>query len=163
MRKLQGLTLIELLVTLAIVTLLVTVGVPMFQQLTASARARSDVTKFQSALYLARSEAVKRGQNVVVCSKADRSPTDYTCGDVTQWNNGFMVMVPGEAFPIRTFSADPGSFTVTTTAAAITYRADGSAIDVDMDFSHPSKRGDLERCVSIEPTGGVRVEKEACN
>ena len=59
-----GLTLIELLVTLAIIVIMATVAVPGFQSLIASSRLTADHNELLAGLNLARSEAVKRREEV---------------------------------------------------------------------------------------------------
>lgn len=62
----SGFTLIELMVTLAVAAILLTVGVPSFQQLIRSNRLSTNTNEFVATLNLARSEAVKRGILVTV-------------------------------------------------------------------------------------------------
>ncbi|WP_355661989.1 GspH/FimT family pseudopilin [Halomonas salifodinae] len=60
----RGFTLIELMVTIALVAVFATLAVPGFQQLMADNRRASEVNEILSVLSYARSEAVKRRENV---------------------------------------------------------------------------------------------------
>jgi prepilin-type N-terminal cleavage/methylation domain-containing protein len=66
-RPTKGFTLIELMVTLAVLAILATVGIPSFQRLAAEYRVSSQANATQAALQFARSEALKRRGDVVVC------------------------------------------------------------------------------------------------
>ena len=59
-----GFTLIELLVTLTVAAILLAVAVPSFQNMMLSSRLSTSANAVANALSLARSEAVKRNQNV---------------------------------------------------------------------------------------------------
>jgi type IV fimbrial biogenesis protein FimT len=67
MRNLRGFTLVELLVTLAIAALLVTLAAPSFKRTIQSNSVSSAVNTFMSDMRFARSEAVRRGGNVILC------------------------------------------------------------------------------------------------
>jgi prepilin-type N-terminal cleavage/methylation domain-containing protein len=64
----KGFTLIELMVTLAILAILVTVALPNFTTFLAGSTQRRVVGDFVSSANLARSEALKRGQMVTMLS-----------------------------------------------------------------------------------------------
>jgi type IV fimbrial biogenesis protein FimT len=83
----QGFTLIELLVTLSIATILLTIAVPSFIDFIRNSRLSSQTNDFVLALMSAKSEAVKRGQSVVVCSSANGT----SCAGSTSWEQGWIV------------------------------------------------------------------------
>lgn len=59
-REARGFTLVELLVTLAVLTIIISLGVPMYGQFTQGAGLTSRTSELVSAINLARSEAVTR-------------------------------------------------------------------------------------------------------
>lgn len=89
----QGLTLIELLVTLAAAIIVVAIGIPMFQTMASNNRAVSQANGVVLALNMARSEAVKRGARVTVCAVADAAAANPVCDNSTDWANGWLVFV----------------------------------------------------------------------
>lgn len=83
----RGVTLIELLVAMSVLTILLAVGVPSFGQFTANTRLNSYANTMFSHLALARSEAIKRNTRVVIC----KSPDGSTCVGSGNWNQGWIV------------------------------------------------------------------------
>ncbi len=93
-----GYTLVELITTLAIVSILLAIAIPSFQWLSARARVSTSVNLFLSHLYQARSEAVKREQVIVLCPSIDglRCVADYK-----QWASGYIVFVDNDRNRLR--------------------------------------------------------------
>ena len=67
----RGMTLVELLVGLLILSILLAIGVPSFNQFIASNRLTAYTNDMLSTLTLARSEAIKRNGREVLCKSAD--------------------------------------------------------------------------------------------
>lgn len=72
MHRFRGFTLLDLLVTLAVASLLLVLAVPAFSSLVRHGRLVAITNDLFSALYLARSEAVRRGTPVALCKSADQ-------------------------------------------------------------------------------------------
>jgi len=90
MRPQAGFTLWELLCTMVVATVLLGLGVPSFERFALDARLTADVNGFVTAIQLARSEAAKRGHNVVLCKTTDRR----SCADAEAgYEAGWMVFV----------------------------------------------------------------------
>jgi type IV fimbrial biogenesis protein FimT len=100
MRRSQGITLVELITTVGIVAILSSIAVPSFSHLRNDAERTTTVNGFLHALYLARSESIKRGQVVSICKSADGS----TCaGKGANWSEGWMVFANNDRddLPVR--------------------------------------------------------------
>lgn len=82
-----GFTLIELMVTLAIAAIVLTVGIPSFRDLIRNNRLTTAANELVGALNLARSEAIKRGARVTVCKSADGA----SCTTSGNWAQGWIV------------------------------------------------------------------------
>ncbi|MGM0694653.1 MAG: GspH/FimT family pseudopilin [Pseudomonadota bacterium] len=67
----HGLTLIELIVALAVLAIVVTVGIPGFQQLSARNEVAAEVMRLTSALARTRSAAITRRTTVTLCPTLD--------------------------------------------------------------------------------------------
>lgn len=83
----QGMTMIELLVTLSVLAILLAIGVPSFNQFVVSSRLNAYSSDMFSALFLARSEAIKRNGRVVLCKSAD----GQACASAGDWSQGWIV------------------------------------------------------------------------
>lgn len=84
-----GFTLIELMITLGIAGILFGIALPNFSSVMLNA-ARTNVTnEFALAMTYARTEAVKRGMTVTVCSRS----TDTACSAGANWDKGWLVFV----------------------------------------------------------------------
>ena len=81
----RGFTLIEFMVTLAVAAILLGLAVPSFRTFIQNSRLQAPATDLLHAIQLARTEAIKRQQNVVVCASTDSSSANASCsgGDFT--------------------------------------------------------------------------------
>lgn len=70
-KKSAGFTLIELIATVSIAAILMSIAVPSFKTMIESNRLSTGTNELVSAFILARSEALKRSQNVTVCTSTD--------------------------------------------------------------------------------------------
>ena len=86
-----GFTLIELIVTMAIGAIIMTQAVPSFLTSIKNNRLTTETNKLVADINLARSEAIKRGVNLMVCSTTDPSAASPTCAASTTWSNGWLV------------------------------------------------------------------------
>lgn len=84
--KETGFTLVELLITLAIFVILVTVGVPSFKNTYEQIRADNGIREIQQALSYARNQAISYGATVTMCANNNGS-----CG--TDWGDGYLIYV----------------------------------------------------------------------
>ncbi len=165
--KYRGFTLIELMITLAIAAILLTVGVPSFNQVIKNSRLSTQANSLVTALNLGRSEAVKRGQAVTICKSANST----SC--VGNWNssqNGWIVFVDtdndgtvdaGELI-LRVFNALKGGNTLKYSRARVTYNGQGNAPGLNGTFVLCDDRGISEAKGEIVSTTG-RVRRAVDN
>lgn len=87
MKKNHGFTLVELMITLAVLAILLSLAVPSFQLAIQNNRLTTQVNNLVTALSLARSEAIKRGTTVTVC----KSNGGAACTAAGDWDQGWVV------------------------------------------------------------------------
>jgi type IV fimbrial biogenesis protein FimT len=96
--KRAGFTLVELMVTVAIVAILMAIGAPQLRAFMLRKQVAADVESLTAALQLARSEALKRSGRVSVCALSDAvlsKSEDAACAadGATDWSHGWMVFI----------------------------------------------------------------------
>lgn len=94
MKQQHGFTLIELMVTLAVLTILLTVGVPNFQSFMLKNRISTASNTLIGALNLARSEAIKRGVDVKMIRLGSGA-----------WEGGWLIQSVSTSEVIKTYPA----------------------------------------------------------
>lgn len=85
----QGFTLVELVVTVALVAILATLAFPDYSEFVRQWRRDSATRALTTSLQLARSEAIKSTRKVMVCPSTDGA----SCVESTEWNTGWIVFV----------------------------------------------------------------------
>lgn len=101
-RVFRGVTLIELLITLAILAILVVIGFPSMQEAFRTNRVSTFSNDLLAAAAYARSEAVRRSGRVALCASpdptsggSDPAAAAATC-DGTAWHRGWIVFVDAD-------------------------------------------------------------------
>ncbi len=129
----RGLTLIELLVTIAIAAVVMGLAIPGFQAFFRSNTMANVSNEIRGSLMLAREEAIRRGRQVVVCT---RTSGPGCTANGTNWSGGWMVFVDtngNDAFDagepiLRVSAAVPAGATLRSTFAnTVRYARNGQA------------------------------------
>jgi len=166
MNRENGFTLIELMVTLAIAAILLTVAIPSFNTTIKNNRIVTDANRLVSTIGLARSEAVKLGRTATVCVSADQA----TCTGETDWTLGWMVWVDANGNAVldageeRGFvDAFPGnSVTFTSAASQIQFTSQGAATAaVTLDLCD-DRVGETGRRINVSNTGRANTSDLGC-
>jgi|GEM_PF-108879 type IV fimbrial biogenesis protein FimT len=87
----RGFTLIEMMATMAIAMVLMTMAVPNFVPIINDNRLAVQANDLVAALALARSQAYSRRCNVVVCKSSDQE--NCSTNQVVEWEDGWIVFV----------------------------------------------------------------------
>jgi type IV fimbrial biogenesis protein FimT len=90
-RRESGFTVVELMVTLIIAAILVSLAVPNMRMFIQNARLSSQTNDLIADLNVTRSEAIKRGVPVTLCRSASPEAATPVCGSGANWENGWVV------------------------------------------------------------------------
>ena len=93
-----GFTLLELLITIALIAIVMGIGVPSYQDFVVKNRIQTQASEIRSSLAMARVEAIRRGIIVVVC------PGRTVCGG--EWDEGWNSFVDTTTGRRGVFDAD---------------------------------------------------------
>lgn len=172
MKRQSGFTLVELLVTLAAATVLISIAAPSFKTTIQNGRLVTQANDLLGALVFARSEAVSTSSNVTVCSSTDQS----TCSSSVSWASGWIICKEpaANAAPfscsgvtssanglLRVHEAITGGNTVTNDSGlkAITFTSTGAINGVSGLYFDvcDSRQASFGRAVYVYPSGQARV------
>jgi len=87
----RGFTLIELLVTLAVAAILVAVAAPNLRSFVQDSRVNDAADTFLAAVQRARSEAITRGNAVILCRTANPATDDCGTSASEDWSPGWLM------------------------------------------------------------------------
>ena len=146
-KKNHGFTLIELIVTLAVVSILLLTGIPVLNQMTTSNRLVTQINSIAGSLSVARSESIKRGESITLCGSTDGA----TC-DTSNWESGWIVFTDADNNAVLNSATESmlkivDQFSGGTTlrlsqsdsASIMRYRSDGSLRDQNSDATRTDK------------------------
>lgn len=163
MKRNHGFTLIELMITLIVMGVVIFIAVPNFADLIRNNRITTSSNELVIAMQIARSEAVKRSDEVTVCARA--SDGSQTCsGDANTWAQGWLVWHDGEV--VRSWSPLSDDLQVNAGNASITFDSQGFSTGAGTSnyALEPDgcPTGEDRMTVSVGPTGRPDSNRSQC-
>ena len=117
--RVTGFTLVELLITLMIATILMTLAVPQFTSLVANSRLTTQSNDMIAAINFARSTAIKRNGSVFLCRASSATATDCVTSQA-QWTHWIIRTGAGNVVRRGTINTHGGKLRVTSGASPMT-------------------------------------------
>ncbi|MDR6231906.1 type IV fimbrial biogenesis protein FimT [Pseudomonas sp. SORGH_AS199] len=154
MRTQYGFTLIETMVAIAILAIVISIAAPSFTRILQSNRAAVLSNELLGTLQLARSEALKRRTNVVLCRSTAGS---NVCVDGADWSSGWRLMQG--TIVLRTWEPISGG-TLTGPSTGITYQSNGLS-GAQATFTITTAPT-CSRTIQISATGNATVNAGGC-
>ncbi len=173
MKKKSGFSLVELMITLAIVAIAVAFGLPAMTEFSKNDRLTTNINTLVGHLAYARSEAVKLSQQVAICVSSDSASANPTCTGGVNWENGWIVYIDangdsnytaGTDEVLRAHEAFDGNNTLTPAGGIgtqVTYDYRGFATSNGTFLLCDERAGPHGKTVTITNTGRVRAEGDS--
>ena len=157
MKKPDGFTLVELLITVSIAAILLGIAIPSFIDFIARNRSDAQVSAVINSLNYARSEAVRRS-----------APVSITPLDGANWSSGWRVWadlnndnVYADGTDAELHVTPPLTGAVSIVAGGLTFDALGTTAGATLAYCREGY-ADLDRQIVIEPLGRVRSTRSPC-
>jgi type IV fimbrial biogenesis protein FimT len=173
-----GFTVTEVVMVMVIVGILTAIGTPTFKYVTTSNRISGEVNALLGDMQFARTEAIKLGQTVSICSSSSSasygSVASYgQCTQSLNWQNGWIVFIDvngdktvgaGDTI-LRTQNAFNGTDTFTaptgywgTTFNRMGYAPTGQTTTINIQLHNSTNIQNWTRCLAITPIGSASTE-----
>lgn len=170
MKRMHGFTLVELMVTIIVIGVVVFIAVPNFAMLIRSNRLTTSSNELVIAMQIARSEAVKRGENVEVCARA--SDGSQTCsGDSATWDQGWLVWQDADGNGsvdngevVQAWGPLEGEYALNTGSASVEFDSQGFALNSINYTMQPSgcPTGQDRMLINVASTGRPDTTRGSC-
>ena len=165
MNKLSGFTLVEMLITVTVAAILLTIGVPSFRYVTNSNRIAAEINGLLGDMQFARSEAVKEGRPVTVCVSSNSTACDGV--NANTWQNGWIVFSDVNAnaavdagdviLRVQKPFSSTDTFVATNNVGAVTFNREGYANGIAngtlIQLHDATNTQSWTRCLSVNLTG----------
>lgn len=167
-RTIRGFTLVELMITIAVMAIGLALAYPSFSGVFRSNRVATGTNTLMASLNLARTEAIRSNRGAGVCSSADGEQCNGA-----NWDAGWLVFTDMDAdglmdvdgdTVVRYVEADP-NLSLTSLEDTIVFDNRGrldAEVTLTLESTDCPLNADLVRSLTVGRTGQVRMEREPC-
>lgn len=157
MGKEKGFTLIELMVTVAVLVIVLSIAIPSFSNMLLNNRISTTAYEVQAAMQLARSEAVQRKRVVTLC----RANAAFTkCEDGKDWTQGWLLVAGDDVLNIW---QSKSGLDVNGPSTSISFLGNGmSQGDSEVGVQGQDCPNGVQHKVQVNSMGRIRLEKSTC-
>lgn len=105
-KKLRGFTLPELLISLGVISIILTLAVPSVNHMVRDNKLTTHLNNMVSDIHFARSEAVKRGVRVIICRSTTITASTPSCGGTNyDWSTGYIIFADDGRYLNNTYNS----------------------------------------------------------
>jgi len=163
----QGVTALELMVTMAIVAILLATAVPSFKNYSWNLRMRSAIDMLQTDMNLARGRAISHNIQTIICPATAAG----VCSGLSRWQDGWIVFTDingdrqkqdGEPFLKHAGAVELLTITSPASRKNLRFYPNGSAPGSNMSILFCDKRGaEHAGRIIVSNSGRIRVDTKA--
>ena len=161
-QKMKGFTLLELMITVTVAGLVLSVGIPSFNNFVQNSRAVTHTNDMVTAINLARSESTRRSTRIELCSSTDGA----TCGGDNDWSTGWIIRRMSDGEVLRAWPARAGGAGVLSgNVSEIQFQPRGmlaAGVAPLMQVRLPHCSGDQGRDLAINLSGRITLSRVTC-
>jgi type IV fimbrial biogenesis protein FimT len=168
LNRVSGYTMVELIITVMVGSILLTVAIPTFFWVTNSNRIAAEINGLLGDMQFGRAEAVKEGTPVTVCVSSNGT----SCGGVNTWQSGWIVFSdvngnavvdPGDVIlRIQAPFTSTDTFVASNAVSAVTFNRDGYANGIAagtlIELHDQTNNHNWTRCLAINLVGLIATQ-----
>lgn len=169
-----GVTLIELLVTVAILAIILAIGVPSLREMQVRSQVGSITSDFANDVARARTEAISRNSCVTICASVDAA--NCAAAGNTNWQNGWIIFANptcstaitdptannSTLVAVRQSGSDQFTLSADTNIQRFTFESRGLMTELASNFTLRFTSGSdtvNDRSICVSPSGRVTTKK----